>query len=336
MFSESEIKRICRQFDIECNQIGAVIDTSRSDEDKRYNYNINNQYFLKINTSKAVTEEFLQDIVKLIFKYREIGVYCPALIKSNTEALIYIYTKEAIEYICYMEECAPYKTYNSNKYEIDYNFKKTVVGHLGKLAKEFSNHELSYTKSMWSLIELGAFNIDRDEKQENLDTLVTMLKQYKYYDLASRLLKANIYNREQIEKHLHQLPRCVYQGDLNESNLLIDEQGAFKGIIDFNMFGTEVNINCFLNETMYYLEIENFEHLSAKEIFNKMNNEQENMLSEILKSYKLNKLEIAMWKHYKKIIYMSFYPNVMLLNSLLEKSTYVDKALELIDIIVSM
>lgn len=31
-----------------------------------------------------------------------------------------------------------------------------------------------------------------------------------------------------------------------------DDNGHFKGIIDFNMFGTEVNINCFLNESMYY------------------------------------------------------------------------------------
>ena len=140
----------------------------------------------------------------------------------------------------------------------------------------------------------------------------------------------------QIEKYLQQLPRCVYQGDLNESNILVDEQGNFSGIIDFNMFGTEVNINCFLNETMYYLECEDFETLSAKEIFRKMNLEQNQLLKGIIKEYPLNALERAMWQHYRKIIYMSFYPNTILLVSLLSESEYVDKVLELLDLILRM
>ncbi|MDA3731872.1 phosphotransferase [Niameybacter massiliensis] len=336
MFSLSEIKDICDKFDIECNQISDVIDTSRSEEDRRYNYKINNSYFLKINNSKAINEVFLEDIMNLTLRYKEIGVYCPSLIKDESGKLVYFYEKEDIHYACYVEECAPYKVYSSKGNTIDYTFKKAVVGHLGKLARLFSNINLSQTKSMWSLIELGPFDIDRDEKQENFDTLVNALKKCQEDILTEKLIIANQQIRKQIEKFLEQLPRCVYQGDLNESNILVDDEGVFKGIIDFNMFGTEVNINCFLNETMYYLEKVDFDTLTVQKIFSKMEQEQEKMLSEILKCYQLNSLEHTAWRYYKKIIYMSFYPNVCLWNSMLLKHQHVDKVLKLINIILEM
>ena len=284
-----------------------------------------------------VTEVFLEDIEKIVLRYREIGIYAPKLIKTKSAGFIYTYTREHIVYRCYVEECAPYKLYKSPiDGSMDYTFRKSVVEHMGKLAKKFSNEDLSLTRSMWSLIELGPFDVDKDEKQENIDRLSEALRVCRYDERQAQLIKMNTYHRMQIEKYLQQLPRCVYQGDLNESNILVDEQGNFSGIIDFNMFGTEVNINCFLNETMYYLECEDFETLSAKEIFRKMNLEQNQLLKGIIKEYPLNALERAMWQHYRKIIYMSFYPNTILLVSLLSESEYVDKVLELLDLILRM
>lgn len=334
MFNSNDLKIICHEFDIECIQIDDVIDTSKSESDKRFNYKINNEYFLKINNSTAITEDFLQNISTLISKYRKIGVYCPSLIKNKTGNLAYYYKKDNIQYICYIEECSSYPIYNSKNNTIDYTFRKNVVRHIGKLAQQFSNTDLSKFKSMWSLIELGPFDIDKDEKQENLDTLVSTLKENQFHDLANKLVLINQQLRKHIETYIQQLPRCVYQGDLNDTNILVDAKGEFKGIIDFNMFGTEVNINCFLNETMYYIEKSDFDKLTAQEIFSKMNKEQNLLLSEILVSYNLNNLELHAIKYYKKIIYLSFYPNVVLWNSLISKKQYVDKVLELINIIL--
>lgn len=335
MFSFNDLKIICQEFNIECIQISDVIDTSKSESDRRFNYKINNEYFLKINNSTVITEDFLQDISTLISKYRKIGVYCPSLIKNKTGNLACYYDKDNIQYICYIEECAPYNIYNSKDTSIDYTFRKKVVKHIGNLAQQFSNIDLSKIKSMWSLIELGPFDIDKDEKQENLDSLVSTLKEKQFNDLANKLVLINHQLREHIKIYIHQLPRCVYQGDLNDSNILVDDKGDFRGIIDFNMFGTEVNINCFLNETMYYLEKSDFDQLTAEKIFDKMNKMQKVLLSEILQSYNLNNLELHVLKYYKKIIYLSFYPNVFLWNSLIAKNQHVDKVLELINIILN-
>lgn len=85
---------------------------------------------------------------------------------------------------------------------------------------------------------------------------------------------------------------------------------------------------------MYYLEKSDFDQLTAEKIFDKMNKVQKVLLSEILQSYSLNNLELHVLKYYKKIIYLSFYPNVFLWNSLISKNQHVDKVLELINIIL--
>lgn len=335
MFINKEIIDVCYEFGITCTYISDVIDTSHNEDDRRYNYNINHKYFLKINNSKAITENFLNDVVKLIKKYKSIGIYCPDLIRSKQDMLSYKFIKDDIKYTCYIEEYVPYSFYKMNE-QVDYEFKKTVVKHLGKLATKFTDVDLSKTRSMWSLIKLGPFDTDRDEKQENLDMLINTLQGEGYNEIADKLVELNKKARSRIERKLNKLPRCVYQGDLNSSNIVVDDKGKFKGIIDFNMFGTEVNINCFLNETMYYLTIEDFKTLTAKEIFDKMERVQEGMMAEILEEYKLNSLEIEMLREYKRIIYMSFYPNVMLWIDLISKHNMREKVIELINMIFTI
>ena len=119
------------------------------------------------------------------------------------------------------------------------------------------------------MIELTIGDTDVDEKQENFDNLKKCLMDKGYIDLANKLIKQNDEAREKIKTVMANLPRCVYQGDLNNSNIVIDKEDNFRGIIDFNMYGTEVNVNCFLNEAMYFLKKMDFEDLSARTFFRK-------------------------------------------------------------------
>lgn len=332
MFNRDEICSICRNFNIDCFDIGELIDTSRNDDDRRYNYKINNQYFLKINNTTAVNEKFLSDIERLIKRYKSIGVYCPVLYRTKDGKLSYRIEKDGLEYTCYVEELAPYSICKSQDKE-DYDFKKTVLEHLGKLAANYTGNDLSETNSMWSLIELGPFDEEVDEKQENMDVLIKCLRDNGYAEIADELVQLNNKARDRIKACLGKLPRCVYQGDLNNSNILVDEDNKFKGIIDFNMFGTEVNINCFLNEAMYYLEEQDFEEMSAEDIFSKIENMQNSLLATITANYNLNEDELEIMDDYKRIIFASFYPNVMLWNRLITKHKWEDKVIGLLKII---
>jgi len=332
MFSKDELSNICRNFNIQCFGIGDLIDTSHGDNDRRYNYKINNQYFLKINSATAVNEKFLSDIEELAKRYRYIGVYCPVLYRTKEGNLCYRFEKDGIEYTCYVEELSPYPLYKNQDTE-DYDFKNTVLEHLGKLASKYTNKGLVETRSMWSLIELGPFDKDVDEKQENMDALIKCLMDNGYEEIANKLLELNSKARDRIKNSLSKLPQCVYQGDLNGSNILVDVDNKFKGIIDFNMFGTEVNINCFLNEAMYFLEEQDFEKMSAEDIFSKMRNIQNSLLSSITANYNFNENELEVLDDYKRIIFASFYPNVMLWISLIKKHKWESKVIELLKII---
>jgi aminoglycoside phosphotransferase len=136
--------------------------------------------------------------------------------------------------------------------------------------------------------------------------------------------------RERIKEVYKELPRCVIQGDLNQSNILVF-QDHFYGLIDFNLSGTEVNINAFCNETNEQLE-EDFIHLDTNEYYKKWTLNQEEALDIILKEYELNTLEKNTIYYYRKICQLSMYPNVMAYIYYLDKD--LNKAIELLNLII--
>jgi len=333
MFKLDEIVQYSKEFNIECTEVGQLIDTSHGDHDQRYNYPINDSYFMKITNDSSMTKEYLEDINRLHDRYDSIGVYCPRLKRHKNNDLLYEFEKEGFTYKCYVEEKAKFET-SPPREHVDYEFKKEVLVHVGKLANKHSNLDLSDTMSMWSLIELAPHNIDRDEKQENFDSLIECLEASGYQDTVKKLLDMNERSRFIIKEAMKTLPRCVYQGDLNNSNVLIDDQGSFSGLIDFNLSGTEININCFLNEAMYFIKEDDFETLSGKEIYNKTKIIQADLFSAITSHYALNHEEMEMIKDYNKIIYSSFWPNVTLMKHIIEEGQYKDKVIEFLECVI--
>lgn len=326
--NNSVITNICKHYGVEVELIGDVIDSSHEEADIRYNYVINKEYVLKMNTSNAISEVYLQGVKRLVARYRDISVWCPDLIPNKNGDLLTIIEHGGRVYNCYIEEFASYDF--SQDDETLYEYKKEVLAHVGKFAAKYSEIDLVPIYSMWSIIDLSPFDQTVDEKQENLDLLAENLNKHGYFKMAKLLIDTNKEARNNINKVFSKLPRCVYQGDLNPSNILVDKDKHFIGIIDFNMYGTEVNINCFLNECMYYLSEEDFEQLAANEIANKMNLVQNELLQTILESYELNKLEEKIINDYKRIIDISFYPNVMLWLKLLDDNKHTEKVITLI------
>lgn len=329
MLDKCEIRKICDMYGISIDEISDVIDSSRSDVDVRLAYIINKQFVLHCYTSECINETFVDDIDRLEKRYKQIGVWVPTLqvVKESNNYLSLIKVNN-IQYRCFIEELAPFQFLDENKVDL-YEFKLKMLPHLGKLANKYKNIDLSKTYSMWSIINLSPFDTQVDEKQENIDLLCSVLEDE---DLVNSIKLLNDKARKNIEIYLDRLPKCVFQGDLNPSNILTDEDSNFKGIIDFNMFGTEVCINCFLNESMYYIEENDFNIYTIVELFDKITTEQNNLMKVILNEYKLNKEEILTYNDYKFIIFIGFYPNVMLWIDLVKKGKK-DKVYKLLKLI---
>ena len=329
--SEKVIRSIGEKYNMSDVKIDSFFDTSHGEDDLRYNYVLDRKYVLKINSADMVTEDFLQGINRLVGKYRAIGVWCPKVLPTKEGKLLYQFDENGKHYHCYIEEFAPYEI-AGNKVDF-YGLKAKMLEHVGKLAAKYTGEDLVENRSMWSIIDLVPMDVEVDEKQDNLNTLTVALIEQGHGELAEKIVKVNDVCRNHIMKYFAELPRCVYQGDLNPSNLLVDEKQHFVGLIDFNMYGTEVNVNCFLNESMYYLRESDFVELSAGEIFEKMNDMQAQLMAVICKAYALNETEKCVYADYKKIIDLSFYPNVMLWIDLLEKKKYEDKVLALLELL---
>ena len=324
-FDKSELSEISNRFGLTFQKVTNFHDTSHGPDDERLNYILDDRYVLKINSPRAMWESRLQEINRLIDRYRSIGVYCPALIPTTSGTLSCNWKSEDKEYICFVEEFAKYPLCEMGD-DID---RKEIVEHLGVLAARYSGVDLSETRSMWSIIDLAPLDTDIDEKQENTNLLVKALSEAGYHDLAQQVNHFNDALRSKIMTVFAELPRCVFQGDLNNSNILHDQR-HFAGLIDFNLSGTDVNINVFLNETQWFPEKDEFDQMTVSEIVEKIDKEQAELLSVIFCHYALNESERCAFPCYKGIIDLFQYPNVCVMVQLLKEDTHREKCMELI------
>lgn len=328
---EKKVKRILEiitsKYNINYSQITNLIDSTNKD-DFRLNIILDNKYVVRINNSNVMNEERLSEIDRLITRYNSIGVYSPHYIKNNDNLFSIIIDN----LICYVSYYADYPL--ASELELDQNrLLEETVYHLGILSSKYTNYDLVDTKSMWSIIDLAPLDDLIDEKEENLNILVDELNTIGEYDIATQVVEFNKTNRKQILKVFKDLPRCVYQGDLNDTNLLIKDN-HFYGLIDFNLSGTEVNINCFLAETNKNLEEEDLKKYDSHEIFDLMINYQNRYLKKIFENYLLNKIELQVFENYRNIILISQYPNVCAYIYGI-RNGYKEKILKLIKLIIN-
>ena len=324
---KNTLLRILSNYNISSVSVYEEIDSSKGD-DYRLNVIVDKKYVLRVN-NPVITEERLESIERLCGRYRDIGVLAPHLFKN-------IYGKYLTPYenhVCYISE---YLDYQLEK-EVSDNFDHTqvrqeVLKSIGRLSKKYSDIDLSPINSMWSLIDLAPLDIEVDEKQENFNMLVSKLKRLGKFRLAKKAIAFNEEKRKRIKSVYKNLPRCVIQGDLNDSNILVHEN-HFVGLIDFNMAGTEVNINHFCAETNGFMEKEDFKSKSAADFFDQWILKQNEEPNIILSEYEMNVLEQSVIEDYRSICLISQYSNVMDYLYFLKHDKA--KTLELLELILS-
>ncbi len=328
--TKEEIDFILSKFDLEKEKVTDFIDSSHSEDDIRWNFILDKRFVLKVNSPNGMWEERLQEISRLVTRYRSVGVYCPAYLPARSGLLTYTWLHKDKTYTCFVEEYARYPVCESD-IEID---RKGIVEHLGVLAAKYTDYDLSETHSMWSIIDLSPFDMDVDEKQENADALAKSLRENGYPELAEDVSKYNSKLRAAILPRFRELPRCVFQGDLNQSNEL-HENGRFVGLIDFNCSGTDVNINVFLNETNWFPDKKEFEEMTISEMLGQIDSKQQDLASVIFKHYTMSALEKQLYPYFKRIVDLFQYPNVCAMAEWLSDGKHRERCAELIKALIN-
>ncbi len=323
---KKEIERIISEYGIESFENMEMIDSSHGANDIRYNYIIDKKYVLRINSAKVMTEERVAELNVLIKRYNDWGIKAPYFILNKHGR----YVMEYKGCYCYFSEYLNYPL----AIDVDGSFRKDIYAERIKMicifAERFKDYQLSKTLSMYSLFELAPYDQSKgiDEKQENFNNLMEDLKSIGEWGLIDKLTASYKTIREELQAVYKSLPRCVFQGDENFSNLCVDENKHIVGLFDFNMAGTEVIAN-YLANIAFQGDFEFSEELmdgcSAEDIFETMMFAYEESSNWIHKNYQFSLEEERAYELYSCVVLISGYMNQWAYSEFLRSEKYKGK-----------
>ena len=183
-------------------------------------------------------------------EYRKLGYYCPAISPDRTGVFPKV-KYQGHECVAYGEEFAPYSVAQQRDQEDAAEPNRFEEQAWIMTAKVAAQH-FDYTAfpSGYCLFETFCPSDETDEVLENAlnwkayaDTLPQEVQEQ-----VQRIWQLWTENRRQLEAIYHELPSSVFQADLNPTNILVDNNGQFAGIFDFNICGREVFLNYLFRE----------------------------------------------------------------------------------------
>lgn len=226
-----------------------LMDSTREAADIRLNYIIGKKWVLRFCNAPDMTEKRMGELGRLVERYRAMGYQCPAFVPDGGGT--YLHPWKGL--LCYLSEYIDLPLARERDGEIEDSegtrLALQVNEAVARFAEAYRNVDLSDTMGMYSLFDLNPYDAleGKDEKQDNFDSLMEALRGVGEEALAQRLEARHGDIRQKLKAVYRDLPRCVFQGDENLSNVLVDEGGNFAGFIDFNLAGTEVIVNQLAN-----------------------------------------------------------------------------------------
>ncbi len=329
---------LLRQFDIHSADTMEFVDSSHGEDDIRHNYIIDKKYVLRLNSAKVMTEERLTELNTLIDRYRSFGMKAPLFLKAENGSFVV----EQDGKNCYLSEYLDLPLAEDVKFRCREDLIRQRLVFISRFAQTFKNVDLVETVSMFSIFDLAPYDklsgLDIDEKQENLNQLVADLTQAGYVELAQKVNAKNEELRRQLKPIYKELPRCVFQGDENFSNLCVDENDQIVGLFDFNMSGTEVIANYLANNAFmghFCYEDEILDKHTSKEVLQILLDAFHQSTALICEHYSFTEQEFSAYLLYGKIAMISAYWNTSTFGEYLQQEKYKDKIVAIIELILA-
>lgn len=328
---------LLRQFDIQIVDAIEFVDSSQGEDDIRHNYIIDKKYVLRLNSAKVMTDERLTELNTLIERYRSFGMKAPLFLKAESGNFII----EQDGKNCYLSEYLDLPLAEDVKFRCREELMRQRLVFISRFAQTFKNVDLVETVSMFSIFDLAPYDklsgLDIDEKQENLNQLVADLTQAGYVELAQKVNAKNEELRRQLKPIYKELPRCVFQGDENFSNLCVDENDQIVGLFDFNMSGTEVIANYLANNAFmghFCYEDGILDKHTPKEVLQILLDAFHRSTALIRAHYSFTEQEYSAYRHYGKIAMISAYWNTSTFAEYLKQEKYKEKIAAIIALIL--
>ena len=239
---------------VSCRQI----DTGRGDGDFRETMIANtasgNKFVIKLADNDFTFPERIKVWQRTVLEYLDLGYYCPKIICDKTGGF------PVVEYnghkcVAYAEEYSLYDPLEDRSSDegqkgvsIGESCKEAIWSMTAKVAAKY----FDYTEypSAYCLFETFCPSDKTDEVLEN----ALSWKEYAdtlpegFCSQVQRIWRLWTDNRAELEKVYKKLPTSVFQADLNPTNILVDKNGEFVGVYDFNLCGKDVFLNYLMRE----------------------------------------------------------------------------------------
>ena len=191
---------------------------------------------------------------RTVEEYRALGYYCPRIFcdKSGGFPLIVfrgriccVHAEEFSKYRSLEERCAADEDRMAEEYD-------RYLEDIWTMTAKIAARRLDYTRypSAYCLFETFCPSDKVDEVLENALQWKALAEALpgEFSEQARRIWRLWSGNREALQECYRRLPTSVFQADLNATNLLIDGDGGFRGVYDFNLCGREVFLNYLMRE----------------------------------------------------------------------------------------
>lgn len=239
-----------------------IKNTSRGESDFReaiiLEWKSGEKYVIKLSDNDFTFADKIKSWKRCAEEYRKLGYYCPNILYSkNGDFPTVAYKGHSC--VAYVEEFSKYRIVDERTDEnSDYYTKpnKEYMNEAFVMTARIAAERLDFTDypSGYCLFESFCPSDKTDEVLENA------LEWKKYADTLPAEFQLQVQriwhrwneNRTQLEQLYFDLPTSVFQADLNATNILLDDNGKFVGIFDFNLCGKDVLLNYLFREICWY------------------------------------------------------------------------------------
>ena len=240
-----------------------IKNTSHGDDDFRETFIVNfgiEKIVIKLSANGFTDEKHLTLWERIAKEYRNLGYYCPQFIRALDGTFPTVLYKDR-NCIAWAEEFSKYKSASELIKDHFADTKLVKDGYYSFLtdamimdAKVAACH-FDYTDlpSGFCMFELFDPSDKSDETTEDAERWLLLAKALPncFAAQVERIWNNWLKARKELKKIYHKLPVSVFQADINDTNVLLDEDGHFKGVYDFNLGGREVYINYLVRQAPY-------------------------------------------------------------------------------------
>ena len=237
-----------------------TLDLCRGDDDYRKVYIVDDgrrKLVIKYLSNTFSDKRRIEGWFALMNEYRKTGLYCPSVVPNLYGELLHCDTINGREYYTYAEEYSVYETaerIGEEKYKDAQGhdcFTPDVMRSLGKIAS--AKLDILDWPSAYCLLEPFCAPDTTDESTECAIAFVNYVRDKipSYLPRAEMLLHMYYKRQDDLRAIYHLLPTSCFQADLNDSNILLDNDNNFVGLIDFNLCGKEPILNYAVREALW-------------------------------------------------------------------------------------